>query len=141
MAQPTVLDSPADGTHDDAAGAVGLEDGLQHDSVEPAAKRLKTTSPTYLGEPIPKQFMAKFIATGRGIVPYVKNMETGVIHCGFDRMKVNHFKSDSGIDDYKSVICLSGCFGDCKQEGQSPCDCSCHHLQKDYDARSAKIQA
>ena len=129
MAQPTVLDTPRD-TQEDGSVAV-----------EQPAKRLKRTchlaDPLLAPEVIPKEFMAKWIATPKGILPFVKNMETDLVHCGYTRMKVLHFKSELGAHDYRSVVCMSGCSTNACQTVASPdCDCVCHILQKDYDSRA-----
>jgi hypothetical protein len=137
MAEPTVLDSHGD-SQDIAACPGGSQNGPedQEGLPEPASKRTKKMmNPAFLGEVLPKQFMAKWISTEKGILPFVKNLDTDVVHCGFTRMKVLHFKSDSGTDDYRSVVCMSGCAVECQKEGTEECDCVCHLLQKDYDSR------
>jgi hypothetical protein len=108
---PTVLDTPC-GTQDDGEPLVFLE------SDEPAVKRRRDyKDDAQCNEKIPREFMAEWVATPKGILPFVKNMETGVVHCGFVKMKVLHFKSASGCDDYKSVVCLDGCDTvDCKKK-------------------------
>ena len=108
---PTVLDTPC-GTQDDGEPLVFLE------SDEPAVKRRRDyKDDAQCNEKIPREFMAKWVATPKGILPFVKNMEAGVVHCGFVKMKVLHFKSASGCGDYKSVVCLDGCGTvDCKKK-------------------------
>ena len=108
---PTVLDTPC-GTQDDGEPLVFLE------SDEPAVKRRRDyKDDAQCNEKIPREFMAEWVATPKGILPFVKNMETGVVQCGFVKMKVLHFKSASGCDDYKSVVCLDGCDTvDCKKK-------------------------
>lgn len=136
MAQPTVPDSP--GPADTQEYSVAGDDTQQQDAfpAEPASKRLRLDTPTASTEVVPKQFSAKWIATRKGILPFVKNLDTGLVHCGFTKMKVIYFKSDMGLDDYTSVVCLSGCI-DCPRDGITDCECVCHLLQRDYDSRPA----
>ena len=144
MANPTILDTSS-GTQEDEtvalhSGSVALQpDPVAAQVAEPDAKRLKSSCPSNSIETIPQVFMAKWVATPRGILPFVKNMETGLVHCGFTKMNVLHFKDTSGCGDVWSVICLSGCntVGECPRDGNSnqECACFCHILQKDYDSR------
>ena len=135
MAQPTVLDQTID--DDD-----GQEQEVLEVTASPAAKKQRTEPgashlpPVNHDEVIPQKFMTKWIATDYGILPFVKNCDTGLIHCGFTKMQVFDYSSPMFGDD-KSVLCMSGCEVTC--QGPSQCACFCHLLQKDYDARK-KLQ-
>ena len=125
MAQPTILDQSID------------EETLVDLTASPCHKKQKAESgqlllPVSKDEVIPKHFMAKWVATDHGILPFVKNCETGLIHCGFTKMQVFDYSSPLTGDD-KTVLCMSGCEIEC--QGPSNCACFCHFLQKDYDAR------
>ena len=125
MAQPTILDQSID------------EEALVDLTASPCHKKQKAESgqlllPVSKDEVTPKHFMAKWVATDHGILPFVKNCETGLIHCGFTKMQVFDYSSPLTGDD-KTVLCMSGCEIEC--QGPSNCSCFCHFLQKDYDAR------
>lgn len=85
----------------------------------------------------PMEFMAMWVKSKQhGIVPFVKSMDSGLIHCGLSRMKMVTYKSqpDSGRD-HTLILCLSGCEdGYCG--GPDVCKRGCHILQADYDLRN-----
>lgn len=120
------------------------EDGDGLGDQPPRAKRCKRSgSPSYKDEVIPEaQCMTKWVKTPTGILPFVKNMETDLIHCGYIRMRMLNFPKASGVDE-RAIICMSGCESWESQCQGRPnrgacCECPCHILQEHYDARLPK---
>lgn len=151
MALPTILDSHPHSEQDslDFFHSYFAEEGhLDYNNsgpdpdpsecAEPDAKRHKGTGsgegvPNVEKEEPPKESMTKWVMSKRGILPFTKNVETNVIHCGYSRMKMVQYVHPSTNKDHRLILCLSGCEGYCKGPGQ--CNCFCHILQADYDRR------
>lgn len=124
-----------------------IRDQSYEDSVapspEPKAKRIKCKratspdcmdSPDYSKEEVPTVFKTKFVATPKGILPFVQNVASGVVHCGYTRMMMLDLPNE------RAIICMSGCESCTSQCQGRPhiggvCECPCHILQSHYDSR------
>lgn len=150
MAQPTILESPShheqeslDFFHPYFAEEGHLDYNPEPDpseSAEPDAKRHKGAgsderfpSSSAEKEELPKEFMTKWVMSKKGILPFTKNVDTNVIHCGYCKMKMVQYVHPSTNKDHRIILCLSGCEGYCK--GPELRNCFCHILQADYDRR------
>ena len=127
-------------------------------SPEPKAKRHKAaespkspTSPDYSNEEIPTKFSTKWLTTAKGLLAFVKNEDSGTIHCGWTRMRMlalpatstGTFGEKITTWDERAIICMSGCeSADSKCQGRpnlgGMCECHCHILQEHYDSRIAR---
>ena len=74
----------------------------------------------------------RWVATPTGLVPFVKNGETQIIHSGKCQMRV-----DVVTEKVKLVVCLSGCGSGPEYEcGMAHCSCLCHLLRAFYAERA-----
>lgn len=135
MAQPTMLDSPDTGTNEidkaDAELPLGGEPvDVAATANPPPAKKLKTLE---VGPRDVSKDGIRWIPASTGLVPFVRNGETGVVHSGRFQMKV------VPVGSVSLVQCLSGCTDQCGQllcTGESDgCQCLCHLLRAYYTER------
>ena len=99
---------------------------------EPLVKRprIHITENVVSNEEIPVNFRVKWVkTTDCGLIPFVRNESTGIVHCGKTRMKV--FSTD-GI---ATVMCMKGCHWQCSGHKHDHCGCHCHVLQWHYNSR------
>lgn len=130
MAEQTQLDSVNELDNsgnelDSSEGVVVVSEG----ECSPPAKR-----PKYY-ETGPKDGSGdriKWVNSPGGLVPFVLNAETDVIHSGRSQMKVERVGAATAL-----VQCLSGCDADCS-EG-SGCTCLCHLLRAYYVERQLQL--
>ena len=131
---PTILDQSQ------IMGQGELEDAVygSKSCQEPSPKRQKrehlVQQMMELAERAGSKPLVKWIATPCGEIPYVKNMDSGLVHCGFAKMKILY--DNTTFPPGRGILCLSGC--ESKRHDTSAkmqCDCFCHILQKDYDSR------
>ena len=99
---------------------------------EPVQKKAKVDinqNSFFANAEIPTEFRVKWIKLSTGLVPFVMNGTTGIVHCGKSQMKV--FTTD-GI---ATVLCLRGCHWNCPGHQKGHCGCHCHILQWHYNTR------
>ena len=99
---------------------------------EPVQKkaRLETISSSTEPAATPSAFRVKWVQTAHGLVPFVRNEDTQIVHCGLVQMKVF---SDWGGPP--TVLCKKGCHWDCPGHTKNHCGCHCHLLQWHYQSR------
>ena len=99
---------------------------------EPLQKRQKIDAPVQPpvgNQEIPKEFRVKWVKTSVGLVPFVRDEATSIVHCGKCQMQV------FTVDGIATVICLRGCHWECKGHNKNHCGCHCHILQWHYNTR------
>lgn len=102
---------------------IGLDVHQPECEVATKKPRLETGPRSCFGDKI------KWVNAPTGLVPFVLNAETQVVHCGRDQMEIER------IGSCTLIKCLSGCHPECS-EG-SGCQCLCHLLRAYYMGRQA----
>ena len=124
MTQPTQLDSCAELDGNSPVLPVAEDKGS-----EPLAKK-----PRQEGNLAQQKDIIKWLScpSGDGLLPFVMNGRSKVVHCGRDEMILERTLTANG--QASAVLCVKGCVPRCGGAG-GECTCSCHILRAHYLSR------
>lgn len=102
------------------------------DVVLPVAEGKTLKKRKYMSQSAPCKDMIKWVHTESGLVPFVLNNQTQVVHSGRSEMTVTRSRGHAG--EIVQVTCIKGCATNCGEPGVQ-CQCLCHLLQEHYLSR------